>query len=108
MSKRTKSPARDLATFCAGRTYVSPRDVERLASDARINAYTAARLAEDEACYTARGMNRKSTDKAAIKRSIDAYYVAHHATFAAWSALTTGERMEMECEGWSAEMMEPY
>lgn len=102
------SPRTDLATYCETRTYVSPLHVARLASDARVNAFTAARLAEDEACYVARGMNRKSTDEAAIKRSIDAYYVAHHATFAAWSALTTGERMEMECEGWSAEMMEPY
>ena len=100
------NPRANLATYCAGR--VSPLHVARIASDARVSAYVSARLAECEADFVARetrgAMGRDgATDEAeglAYRIARDTYAVAHAATCAAWSALTTGERTEMIAEGY--------
>ena len=105
MSETIVNPVRDLVIYvgCVLLFYVV-----RIVSDAHVSAYVSTRLAECEADFVARetrgAMGRDgATDEAeglAYRTARDMYAVAHAATCAAWSALTTGERTEMIAEGY--------
>lgn len=101
------SPRTDLATYCETRTYVSPLHVARLASDARVSAYVAALLAEDEADAARLVAEHAATEDGATdeaegkawRDARNAHRKAKAVLIDAWNALTVGERMELEANG---------